>query len=562
MFERHPYLIALRGCAAAACLALLASCNIPEPPPESIAAVPVNLAATAGNAVVTLNWTASSGATGYNVKRSTTSGGPYTQLASPTSAGYTDSSVTNGTSYYYVVSALDAAGESASSGQASATPVAPPVPGAPASLAATPGDAQVSLTWSGSNGATGYRVRRATTNGGPYTQIAAPISTSYVDTVLTNSTIYYYVVSAINSSGESANSAQVSAVPSPPPPSTFGTWINVTPSGVDPVSCTNAGTRAVQVDPAHPSDLYTEFDCHGIWKSTDYGATWNGPINTGTNAAAVGDCEGGITISPTSTASVPTIYLSCIRRNGLGFWKSVDGGVNWAPHVVAPGGARQDYNPPVVDPYDQNHLLMAAHEFNSTVESFDGGLTWTSVPLDGGMVPSGVSGFIFFVNTGNATTTRGTWLWIGDYTAGLVGTWRTENGGGSWVRVDKNEHPGGSAQIYQPDNAGVIYIAGVGSDLGKGALRSVDYGKTWTHVGAINDETVVFGSSRYVYAMYGFAPDPKFTVAAQPGTGTWVAPGTPAGLMGTAQVAVVSDGTRTILVGAMWNSGMWRYVEP
>ena len=85
-------------------------------------AAPTGLTATAGDQQVALAWTASTGATSYNVKRSTTNGGPYTTVASPTTAGYTDTGLTNGTAYYYVVSAVDAAGESANSNQASATP--------------------------------------------------------------------------------------------------------------------------------------------------------------------------------------------------------------------------------------------------------------------------------------------------------------------------------------------------------------------------------------------------------------------------------------------------------
>ena len=220
MFEHRPKLIAPCGLMLAGCLVLLAGCggadstSAPNISPASVPAPPSNLAAAAGNAVVALTWTASSGAASYNVKRSTTSGGPYTQIAAPTSTGYTDSSLTNGTAYYYVVSALDTAGESANSAQASATPEAPSVlPAAPTNLTATAGDAQVSLTWSASGGATSYNVKRSTTSGGPYTQIAAPTSTSYTDTSLTNGTTYYYVVSAVNSAGESANSAQAAANP-------------------------------------------------------------------------------------------------------------------------------------------------------------------------------------------------------------------------------------------------------------------------------------------------------------------------------------------------------------
>ncbi|GMB02268.1 hypothetical protein [Pelosinus sp. IPA-1] len=86
---------------------------------------PVNLEAKADNKV-TLTWNAVTGATGYNVKRSTTAGGPYTTIATKvTDTRYVDNTVTNGTTYYYVVTAVDASGnESTNSNEASATSVA------------------------------------------------------------------------------------------------------------------------------------------------------------------------------------------------------------------------------------------------------------------------------------------------------------------------------------------------------------------------------------------------------------------------------------------------------
>ncbi len=56
----------------------------------------------------------------------------------------------------------------------------------------------------------------------------------------------------------------------------------------------------------------------------------------------------------------------------------------------------------------------------------------------------------------------------------------------------------------------------------------------------------------------------SFQVASLPGTGTWVEPGALAGptIPLSAQMALVNDGTHDILVGAMWNSGVWRYIEP
>jgi fibronectin type 3 domain-containing protein len=183
----------------------------------TVPAVPAGLSATAANAQVSLSWMAAAGATSYHVKRSTTSGGPYTQVAAPTGTSYMDTGLTNGTKYFYVVSALNSAGESANSTAANATPSAPATPPAtPTNLQATAGNTQVSLAWTASTGATSYNLKRSATTGGPYTNITSPTATNFTDTGLTNGTKYFYVVSAVNSSGESANSTEASATPAAP----------------------------------------------------------------------------------------------------------------------------------------------------------------------------------------------------------------------------------------------------------------------------------------------------------------------------------------------------------
>jgi len=179
-------------------------------------AAPTGLTATPSGTQVTLAWAASTNATSYNVKRATTAGGPYASVVTGvTTTGYTNTGLANGTTYYYVVSAVNANGEGANSAEASAITA----PAAPTGLTATAGNAQVSLAWNASTGATSYNVKRATTSGGAYTTIVTGVTTtSYADTGVTNGTTYYYVVAAVNASGESPNSAQASATPGVAPP--------------------------------------------------------------------------------------------------------------------------------------------------------------------------------------------------------------------------------------------------------------------------------------------------------------------------------------------------------
>jgi hypothetical protein len=92
----------------------------------------------------------------------------------------------------------------------------PTAPAPPTELTATAGDRQVALTWTGSTGAESYNVKRGTSSGS-YDQVFEGINTTnYTDTGLTNGTTYYYVVTAENSIGESANSNEVSATPTAP----------------------------------------------------------------------------------------------------------------------------------------------------------------------------------------------------------------------------------------------------------------------------------------------------------------------------------------------------------
>ena len=87
--------------------------------------IPDGVSATAGGTQVMLNWLNSAGATSYNIKSSTINGGPYVTIASSTTTSFTNTGLNNGTTYYYVILAVNAAGESTNSIQVNATTAFP-----------------------------------------------------------------------------------------------------------------------------------------------------------------------------------------------------------------------------------------------------------------------------------------------------------------------------------------------------------------------------------------------------------------------------------------------------
>lgn len=99
---------------------MLSGSSSPVPPAPS---PPANLVAVPGSTIVDLSWDASVGAVTYNVKRSLTNGGPYSLVAgSQTGLTYQDTGLDNGTTYYYIVTAVGLGGESGVSNEDDATP--------------------------------------------------------------------------------------------------------------------------------------------------------------------------------------------------------------------------------------------------------------------------------------------------------------------------------------------------------------------------------------------------------------------------------------------------------
>jgi predicted phage tail protein len=201
------------------------------PPAAPAPAAPTGLTAVGGTGQVTLSWASVSNTTSYNVYYAATSGVTTTSGTKITSvsAPYVQTGLTAGTTYFYVVTAVNSSGESAASAQAAAgtasAPPEPTVPAAAASVTATGGTNQVTISWNAVNSATSYNVYYATTSGVTKTN-GTKISNATSPTVQTGlaaGTAYFYIVTAVNNVGEGAASTQVAAttlaaVPTPTAP--------------------------------------------------------------------------------------------------------------------------------------------------------------------------------------------------------------------------------------------------------------------------------------------------------------------------------------------------------
>lgn len=221
-------------------------------------------------------------------------------------------------------------------------PVSPPIPSAPTALAAVAGDAQVALSWNGSANASGYRVKRGSTNGGPYSLLASPSSASYTDTSASNGTTYYYVVSAYNSTGESGYSNQVVATATAPhtPTSYY-----VSPSGSD----------------SSPGTLAQPF------ATVQYGVNQLYPGDT--LILRDGNYHEIVTVARSGTASAPIAIQAYTGETATligaqpitGSWTQYSGSIYKTPWPTQP-----------MQVFSDGHLLNEARWPNTAVEDFAG----------------------------------------------------------------------------------------------------------------------------------------------------------------------------------------------
>ena len=185
-------------------------------------AAPANLSSVVSNNIVRLRFERAFQAATYDVLRSTTPGGGYTVIADNiTTNQFDDTTAVNGTTYYYVVRAANAAGESANSTELTATP-ANVGPAAPTNVTAQPiagNPRTMRITYTAPDFATAYNIQRADTATGALTNVATGVTgTSFDDTTIPAGAVvgedFYYVVTPVSATGVAGtpSSARVAIV--------------------------------------------------------------------------------------------------------------------------------------------------------------------------------------------------------------------------------------------------------------------------------------------------------------------------------------------------------------
>jgi photosystem II stability/assembly factor-like uncharacterized protein len=327
----------------------------------------------------------------------------------------------------------------------------------------------------------------------------------------------------------------------------FGVWHDVTPPGlVFGTENDHFGAQDILADPVRPGDFYAFICFEGVWKSTDYGLHWEKVSAEGSPMDQGKPWGEAIDPNPSRDPSTPPTMYGTAGNGPAGIFKSVDGGVTWTSAYEPPNGYASDPYMVDIDPEDSQHLLVTFHNDNHIAESKDGGATWIG---RGSVAGSSSSAYIFFV-------TSTTWLLVSQRTD-VSGTYRTDDSGATWSKVSDVEHSHGGSQLHVGAN-GLVYLPGE-----TGIVRSTDFGKTWTQVANLTDNSVV-QTKKFLYAMNGGYDQLNLLRSPVDDGATWSSYGDPPAEMykGTKRVAVATDGKHAVMVSGNWDAGIWRYVEP
>ena len=278
---------------------------------QTVPAAPVSLSATGGVSSITLSWSAPSNGgssiTGYVVLKSSSSGGTYSVVASPTSPGFTDTGLSSGAIWYYKVQAVNGIGTGPAAGPA--TNGAASVPGAPTGVSGSPGNGSVTVSWTapsdtGGSAITGYTV---TSSG---SQTCSSSSSPCTVTGLSNGVPYTFTVTATNGAGTGSPSSASSSVTPRTVPGQPGTPTAVAGNGSAQVSWTAAAENGSTItgytvtgSPGGSCTTSGALTCNvtGLTNGVSYTFTV-----TATNGAGTGSASSASnSVTPSAPATVP-----------------------------------------------------------------------------------------------------------------------------------------------------------------------------------------------------------------------------------------------------------------
>ncbi len=303
------------------------SSSLPSATPIATLTAPTGLSASAAPGSVTLNWTAVSGASSYQILKGTSSGS-LTALPTPeATTSFTDTSVTNGTTYYYAVKAYNGL-YSASSSEALIKPIA----NFSISSATSASHSSIDVSWSTVAGADTYDVLYGTVSG-TYTGTSSGATTTRTLTGLSANTNYYIVVKAKNAIGPGTNhtSAQVSAKTSTAAPTALAataipgqvtlTW--TAPAGASTFkiyrSTVSGSSNYTEIEPSSSGSPYTDTD---ITNGTTY--FYAVKASNGSDSAYSSE----VSIRPIDSVTTPTLAIVTSTSASV-TWPAVTGAASY-----------------------------------------------------------------------------------------------------------------------------------------------------------------------------------------------------------------------------------------
>ena len=330
---------------------------------------PQNLRAKSAKGSIDLRWSppgsnGGSPITGYNVYRGLTSGDRSVSLHLGVVTAYTDTGLTYGQTYFYVVRALNGVGEGPPSNEASAAPAN--VPDSPRNLQASAGNGAVTIQWTdpqsdGGSAITNFKIYRGTTAGGETLVTTVGTLNSYTDTGLTNGQLYFYRVSAVNSVGEGGLSTEVSATPS------SGQTVPSTPQNVE----ATAGNGKVML-------AWSEPGSNGGSSILSY-TVFRGLSSESLSILVEG--VQGLSLLDSAVTNGVTYEYAVSAVNGVGEGPR-SASVAATPKASGPGGDTTKPSISISSPSD-GALVAPGSTMVSGSAADDVGVAWVEVSLDG-----------------------------------------------------------------------------------------------------------------------------------------------------------------------------------